>query len=250
MQKQPILNLPEKHLPIETLTKKELHDTAVKRVDLISKEFTNGFNFLSHYPRSVTFFGGTRFKETDQEYLKAESLAQRIASELKYTIFTGGGPGIMEAANKGAIEAREESVGITIELSRHQILNKYLTNHMSFHYFFSRKVCLAFSAEAYIFFPGGFGTLDEFFEIITLVQTKKIVRVPIILVGSEYWNALEYFMRKELLNRSTVDEEDLSLFTITDDEDQIVDIVRNSPVHVGIKFNHSDLEASGIVVEK
>ncbi len=249
MQKKTILNVPEKHLPIEPLTKKELHDTAVERVHLISKEFTNGFNFLSHYPKSVTIFGGTRFKETDYEYLKAHSVAKRIVDELNYTIFTGGGPGIMEAANKGAKEAGGESVGVTIELERHQVQNKYLTDYISFHYFFSRKVCLAFSAESYIFFPGGFGTLDEFFEIITLVQTKKIERVPIILVGSEYWNALDTFMRKELLNRSTVDEEDLSLFTITDDEDQIIEIIKNAPVHVGIRFTHRDLESSGIKIE-
>ncbi len=249
MNKKIILNVPEKHLPIEPLTKKELHDTAVERVHLISREFTDGFNFLSKYPKSVTIFGGTRFKETDPEYEKANSLAKKISSELKYTIFTGGGPGIMEAANRGAKDAGGGSIGVTIELERHQVRNQYLTDHISFHYFFSRKVCLAFSAEAYIFFPGGFGTLDEFFEIITLVQTKKIERVPIVLVGSEYWNALETFMRKELLNRSTVDEDDLNLFTITDDEDQIVEIIKNAPIHVGVRFTHKNLEKSGIVVE-
>lgn len=240
MSPKKIINTPPKEAPIEILTRQELHDTAVERVHLISTEFTNAFNFLRKYPKSVTFFGGTRFKEGDKEYAMARSLANRISSELNYSVFTGGGPGIMEAANRGAFEAGGESLGLTIELSNHQIKNEYLTDNLDFYYFFSRKVCMSFSAEAYIFCPGGFGTLDEFFEIVTLVQTKKIEKVPIILVGCDFWNPLDELMKKELLGRGTVDKEDLELYKILDDEDQIIEIIKNSPVRNGIKFSHKE----------
>ena len=232
------------------LTKRELHDTSVDRVSLIAKEFTDGFNFLRHYPKSVTIFGGSHFKETDIEYEKARSLATRVVKDLKYAVFTGGGPGIMEAANRGAYESGGDSLGLTIELARHQIQNDYLTKNIDFYYFFSRKVCLSFSAEAYIFFPGGYGTLDEFFEIVTLIQTKKIEKVPIILVGSYFWEPLDELMKKELLSRGTIDPEDILLYKITDDENEILDIIRNAPIHNGIKFDRYELEKHGIKVEK
>ena len=238
MTDKKIVNLPEKHLGIKPLTRQELHDTANERVHLIAKEFTDGFNFLRHYPKSVTFFGGTRFNESDDYYKKAMNLSRRIVSELGYSILTGGGPGVMEAANRAAFEANGESLGFTIELPQSQMKNPYLTEYLDFYYFFSRKVCLSFSAEAYIFFPGGFGTFDEFFEILTLVQTKKIEKVPIILFGSEFWNNFDVFVRKEMLERGTIDENDLSLYTITDSEDVVLDIIMSAPIRNGIKFNH------------
>ena len=192
-------NAESKPVRFKMLSRQELHDTAVERVHLITKEFKNGFEFLRDYPKSVTIFGGTHFDENSSYYAKARLLSKRIVNDLQYSIFTGGGPGIMEAANRGAFEVGGNSFGLTIELSHRQIQNKYLTRKLDFYYFFSRKVCLAFSAEAYIFFPGGFGTLDEFFEIITLVQTGKIEKIPIILVGSEFWSPLHDFMKKELL---------------------------------------------------
>ncbi len=248
MEKEKV-NLPLKHLKIKPLTKQEIHDTAVERVHLISKEFTDGFNFLRNYPRSVTIFGGNLIKEKDPYYTKARKLAERIVTELKYAIFTGGGPGIMEAANRGAFEAGGQSVGLNVELPHHQIQNPYLNQYLNFHYFFSRKVCLGFSAEAYVFFPGGFGTLDEFFELLTLVQTGKIEKVPIILVGSDFWNPLHELMKKELLSRELLDAEDLILYTITDVEDEILKIIRNTPVRNGIGFKHNDLEQHGIFIE-
>jgi len=116
-----------------------------------------------------------------------------VVKELSYPIFTGGGPGIMEGANRGALEAGGKSFGLTIELPHEQSTNPYLTKHLDFYYFFSRKVCMTFSAEAFIFFPGGVGTLDEFFEILTLVQTGKIEKLPIVLVGVEFWSKLDEF---------------------------------------------------------
>jgi uncharacterized protein (TIGR00730 family) len=232
------VNVPEKHLPIQPLSVRELHETATERVNLISKEFTDGFNFLERYPKSVTIFGGARIQPNEKYYKMARELGEKIATELNYAVFTGGGPGVMEAANRGAFEAGGQSLGLTIELAHHQIQNDYLTENIDFYYFFSRKVCMSFSAEAYIFFPGGYGTLDEFFEIITLVQTNKIERMPIILVGSDFWKPLDNLMRKEMLGRDTIDTEDLKLYTITDDLDEVIEIVKNAPVRNGIKFEY------------
>lgn len=239
MTEKKIINTPPKESPVEILTRQQLHDTAVERVHLISKEFTDAFNFLAKYPKSVTIFGGTRFGENAPEYQMARSVATRISKDLNYSIFTGGGPGVMEAANRGAFEAGGESLGLTIELSNHQIKNNFLTDNLDFYYFFSRKVCMSFSAEAYIFFPGGYGTLDEFFEIVTLVQTKKIEKVPIILVGSYFWKPLDEFLRQQLLGRNTIDAEDLDLYKILDDENEIIEIIKTSPVRNGIQFNHN-----------
>lgn len=239
MTEKKIINTPPKECPPQILTVKELHDTATERVHLIAEEFTDAFNFIEKYPKSVSIFGGTHFKENDPEYIKARGISSRIAKELDYSVITGGGPGIMEAANRGAFESGGTSLGLTIELSDHQVRNNYLTDNLDFYYFFSRKVGLSFSAEAYLFFPGGFGTLDEFFEIITLIQTKKIEKVPVILVGSDFWNPLHNLMQKELLGRGTVDLDDLALYTITDDENQIIDLIKNSPVRNGVQFNHN-----------
>jgi len=239
MTKKEIINTPPKQSPVEILTRQQLHDTAIERVHLIAKEFTDAFNFIKKYPKSVTIFGGTHFKEFDPEYAKARSIASRVSKDLNYSIITGGGPGIMEAANRGAFESGGASLGLTIELSNHQIKNDYLTDNLDFYYFFSRKVCMSFSAEAYLFFPGGFGTLDEFYEIVTLVQTKKIEKVPIILVGSGFWNPFDELMKKELLGRGTVDPEDLELYKILDNEDEIIELIKNSPVRNGIQFNHN-----------
>jgi len=218
------------------LTLLEMAFAAKKRVSLISKEFEAGFEFLMNYPKSVTIFGSTKVTPKDHFYKKAESLAARIVKELRYSIITGGGPGIMEAANKGAFEAGGQSLGLTIELPHGQTTNRYLTDKVGFHYFFSRKVCLSFCAEAYIFFPGGFGTMDEFTEILTLVQTGKILPVPIILFGIEHWTPLINFFNESLLSKNMIEKIDLSLFTLTDDEDKILEIIKNSPVQVGIDY--------------
>ncbi|MEI6843069.1 MAG: TIGR00730 family Rossman fold protein [bacterium] len=231
-----IVNLPAKHLNIKPLTREEMHNAAHERVALITKEFMDGFEFIRHYPKSVTFFGGARFTEDNPYYIKARSLSERIAKDLGYSVFTGGGPGIMEAANRGAFESGGQSLGLTIELPEEQATNPYLNRHLGFYYFFSRKVCMSFSAEAYIFLPGGFGTMDEFFEIITLIQTHKIERVPMILVGSDFWNKIDELFRAEFVSRKMVDADDLNLYTICDSEDEIIEIIKNSPVRNGLKF--------------
>ncbi len=222
------------------LTADDMKKEAEERVDLITKEFRDGFDFIMNHSASVTFFGSARFKEDNKYYKQARSLASRIVTENGHAILTGGGPGIMEAANRGAFESGGESLGLTIKLPHEQESNKYTTDSIDFYYFFSRKVCLSFSAEAYIFFPGGYGTMDEFFEIITLIQTHKIKPVPIFLVGSEYWKPLDEFIHKTLLEIKAICPEDPDLYTITDDEDSIIDVVKNTPVINGVRLKNEN----------
>ncbi len=218
---------------------------AVERVVEISKEFTDGFKFLEDYQQSVTFFGSRQVKEGEPMYEDARALSSRMVKELGYSVISGGGPGIMEAADRGAYEAGGNSLGLLIKLPDTQPTNAYLKKSISFYYFFVRKVCLAFGAEVFIFYPGGFGTLDELFEIITLIQTKKIAGVPLICVGSEYWNKLKSFMEAELLSRGMIDPEDLNLFTITDSHDEILELVRKSQsVSVETRDGISNMEES------
>lgn len=222
------------------VTLSEISEAAVKRVAVISQEFANGFEFIKNYPRSVTFFGSARIKENDPDYEKARNLAGKIVSELHYSVTTGGGPGVMEAANRGAFEAGGNSLGLTIELPKEQQTNQYLTDSEDFHYFFSRKVCLSFSAEAYIFFPGGFGTFDEFLEILTLIQTEKIPKAPIILVGRSFWAPLEEeVFKKVLLGNKMIEEKDLSLYTITDSDEEILEIIKKAPIRLGLKYDEN-----------
>lgn len=238
--------MPEKELElvktISTLSKAEMHKIAAERVAEIAREFTQGFEFLEDYPRSVTFFGSTRSKEGELYYEDARKLSNRIVKDLGYSVVSGGGPGIMEAADRGAYEADGNSIGLLIKLPNAQPTNSYIKKSVSFYYFFARKVCLAFGAEVFIFYPGGFGTLDEFFEIITLIQTRKIVDVPVICVGKEYWNKIKDLMQVDMLERGMIDPEDMNLFTITDDHDEIIEFIKKAPIREGIPLRSSELK--------
>ena len=225
-------NRPHKQILDEPLTLEKINADIHNRIDNINKEFTEGFNFIKTQSKSVTFFGSARTLETEQEYQDARELAKRISTELGYSVFTGGGPGIMEAANRGAFENSGKSFGLTIKLPAEQVTNPYLTDHINFNYFFSRKVCMSYSAEAYVYFPGGFGTFDELFEILTLVQTNKIERVPVILIGSEFWRPFDDFLRSTLLKEEKIKEEDLALYTITDNLDEALEIIKKAPVRI------------------
>lgn len=225
------VNIPEADVSRDPHTRKELV-RAVKndRASRIANEFDRGLQFIKKYPKSVSIYGSARFVANNTHYGNAYDLAFKL-SKLGYTIVTGGGPGIMEAANRGAKEAGGSSVGLNIELPGEQLLNPYVTDSLSFYYFFSRKTTLSFSAEAYIFYPGGFGTLDEFFEIVTLVQTRKIRVVPIILVGVDFWKPLQTFLEEQCLKRhGTVNRRELNLYIVTDNHDEILDIITNAPV--------------------
>ncbi|MEK7227451.1 MAG: TIGR00730 family Rossman fold protein [Patescibacteria group bacterium] len=213
-------------LMAKTLSRAEMHKVASERVAEIAREFTEGFEFLEDYPKSVTFFGSNQFKEDNPYYQSARTVSGRMVKELGYSVVSGGGPGIMEAADRGALEAGGNSLGLLIKLPHEQPVNPYITKSISFYYFFARKVCLAFGAEVFIFYPGGFGTMDEFFEILTLIQTRKILNVPLICVGSEYWNPLKELMRTNMLKRGAIKDGDLDLFVITDSHDEIIDIIK------------------------
>lgn len=221
---------PWKHRHMKTLTRAELDQEIRERVGRISKEFQEGFDLLRDNQKTVTFFGSARTAPQDPEARKAYSLAKRIVEDLGYSVVTGGGPGIMGAANCGAADWGGKSIGLSIRLPMEQQTNLCVTDDMAFDYFFSRKVCLSFAAEAYVYFPGGFGTLDELFEILTLVQTNKMEWVPVILVGKKYWTNLDKFIKKNLLKNGKINPEDVKLYTITDDEDEIIEIIKNAPV--------------------
>ena len=187
------------------------------RLTRITQEFANGFHFLKNYGKSATFFGSARCVAGDKNYEEARKLAFLLSKD-DFAIITGGGPGIMEAANRGATEAGGQSAGINIQLGHTENVNPYVKRSISFHYFFARKVMLAFASEVYIFFAGGFGTLDEFFEMITLVQTRKIDPIPIILVGKRYWSPLLKWIEKDVYEkRKNINKEDMKIYHLTKD---------------------------------
>ncbi len=197
----------------------------------ISREFRAGFEELKKYPKSITIFGSSRSTPASSHYRDAQELAYRVTKELGYTVITGGGPGIMAAANLGAKEAGGKSIGLTIRLPDEQHTNPYVTDSLNFKYFFARKTMLTFAAEAFVFFPGGYGTLDEFFSIVTLVQTRMIPRVPIILVGKDYWNAFKTFLTAHALEtHHAISQDDIDLFHITNSIEATIDIIKKAPV--------------------
>lgn len=200
------------------------HETEA-RVDRIEKEFKAGFKIVNKFHHTVTVFGSARFLEDNPHYIKARQTGQMLARE-GFTVVTGGGGGIMEAANRGAYEVGGKSIGFNIELPHEQQLNPYTTKSMPFRYFFARKVMLAYAASALICFPGGYGTFDELFEVVTLIQTGKMPPVPIVLVGSEFWNPVHEFIRHNMLKEfGVISHGDEELYTITDDIDKIKEIV-------------------------
>jgi uncharacterized protein (TIGR00730 family) len=196
------------------------------RVFRIMSEFVDGFEFLSRLERTVTFFGSARLTEEHPAYGAARELGARLTRE-GFTIVTGGGPGIMEAGNRGAAEAGGLSVGLNIELPLEQEFNPYVKQGLGFHYFMSRKFMLDYSALAYVFFPGGFGTLDELFTISTLIQTGKADRdVPVILIDTEFWTPLIEWSKTTLREHyRTISEEDLDLWQVTDDVELAVKVI-------------------------
>ena len=195
------------------------------RVFKIMAEFVDGFDILRNYGLAATFFGSVRTPAGNPYYEAAVGLGSKLAKS-GYAVITGGSAGIMEAGNKGAHDAGGSSVGLNIRLSADQSLNSFVTESFTFDHFFVRKVMLAFSSEVYVYFPGGFGTLDEFTEILTLVQTKKIKPVPIVLYGKDFWDPIVALFKDHLLGKfQTIDEADLSLFVIVDSVDEAYDYI-------------------------
>ena len=190
------------------------------RVFRIMSEFVEGFEVMAPVGRAVSIFGSARAKPDDKYYKAAEETARLLAKK-KFAVITGGGPGIMEAANKGAFEARGVSIGLNITLPQEQEANRYQNISLDFHYFYARKVMFVKYASAFVCFPGGYGTLDEFSETITLVQTLKVEAFPIILYGKEFWGGLYDWMKDKLLPRY-IDREDLDIFRIVDTPKEVV----------------------------
>lgn len=213
------------YTPKQHFTKKSLEQETQDRMTRIDTEMADGFKIINHYDKTVTIFGSARFVEGDKYYDLARATG-RVLAEAGYAVSTGGGGGIMEAGNRGAHEAGGDSLGFNIQLPFEQILNPYTTEAMPFRYFFARKVIMAFGAEAYVFFPGGFGTMDEFFEMLTLVQTQKTPQVPLILVGSDFWNGLDTFIKEQMLGPlETISEGDEQLYTITDNPEEVLRLI-------------------------
>ncbi|OGP64405.1 MAG: Rossman fold protein, TIGR00730 family [Deltaproteobacteria bacterium RBG_13_53_10] len=195
----------------------------------IIAEFVEGFEALAEIPPAVTIFGSSRAKPEDDVYRKAESIATRLA-ENGFAVITGGGPGVMEAANKGAALAGGQSIGLNIQLPFEQYSNPYSNLSLSFRYFFVRKVMFVKYAVAYIILPGGFGTLDELFESVTLIQTKKIKPFPVILVGTEYWKGLLDWVKGTVLKEGKISPDDLDILHITDDLDDIIKTIKKTVI--------------------
>ena len=194
------------------------------RVFRIMSEFVEGFDEMSHIGPAVTVFGSARTKPRDRYYKATVDLSRRLA-ENNFAVITGGGPGIMEAANKGATEGGGRSVGLNIKLPFEQCGNPYSNISVDFNYFFARKVCLAKYSTAFVYMPGGFGTMDEFFEVLTLVQTRKVPHFPLICFGRSYWNGLIKWANSTLKRGKYISPGDTDLITITDSPTKAMQII-------------------------
>lgn len=197
------------------------------RVFRIMSEFVNGFDVLAHIPPSIAIFGSARTRPENPYYAAATETA-RLLAEAGFGVITGGGPGIMEAANKGAQAGGNLSIGCNIELPFEQNSNKYLDISLDFRYFFVRKTLFVKYSCAFIIFPGGFGTMDELFEALTLIQTTKVSNFPVILYGSQYWNGLMQWLRETMLAVENISPKDLDLLRVSDDPKEICQLVCDS----------------------
>lgn len=209
----------------EIAKREELIKDAEDSLVGVVREFDRAFEILEKYPKTVSVFGSARLTEENPAYIDARKLAGILASH-GFAVVTGGGGGIMEAANRGAFEAGGGSIGLNIILPHEQKLNRYTTDSFAFEHFFARKVALTLQASAYVFFAGGYGTLDELFEIITLIQTGDIDRRPIILFGSEFWGPLLDFIKNTLRDKyQTISDNDDELFSVINDCEQIIPLL-------------------------
>ncbi len=208
---------------------KDIQSADVWSVFRILADFVKGFDELGELGPTVTIFGSARSKKDSEYYKQAQKLAS-ILAERGFNIMTGGGPGIMEAANKGAFKSSKkiESIGLNVDLPFEQIANSFTTKELSFDYFFSRKVMLVKYSMAYVMFPGGFGTLDELFESLTLVQTRKVTGVKIFLVGTDFYKPLLEFLETKVLAEDMITKDDIEIIRLTDDLECIADEIEDS----------------------
>jgi uncharacterized protein (TIGR00730 family) len=203
------------------------------RVFRIMSEFVQGFELLRDHGKAATFWGSARLTPDNKFYKAAEELAAKLAKK-DFSIISGGGPGIMEASNVGAFKVGGRSVGLNIKLPFEQKLNPYTNESLNFDFFFSRKVMMTFASEVYVYFPGGFGTLDEFFEIVTLIQTKKIEPIPVLLYGKEFWEPFIKVFKEDLLEKhGTISQEDLEIFHLVDSVDEAMKYITKEVKKIG-----------------
>lgn len=212
------------------MTTDEFLDMTEERMVQVNKELRLAFETIAKFPKSVTFYGSARLQPGTKYYEMARSLGSKCC-QAGFGVVTGGGPGIMQAGNQGTFEACGSGIGFNIVLPFEQTANQFVTHGVDFEYFFTRKFSMNFTGEAYLCFPGGYGTLDEFFEILTLVQTKKVQKVPIILVGSDFWGPIVDYCTNTLRDEfQTISPEDVELFRMMDDEDEIMEVLTNTPL--------------------
>ena len=227
-QATPLVGKPEQQYVIDALAGESW------RLFRIMGEFVQGFEEMSDVTKAVTIFGSARLRADNRYFAQAEALA-RLLAEDGYTVITGGGPGLMEAGNKGAYEAGGRSIGLNVDLPFEQAPNPYQTDEVKFRYFFVRKVMLVKYSSAFVVFPGGFGTIDELFEALTLIQTKKILPFPVYLVGRSYWQGLLDWLQGTLLEHGTIREQDLKLFKVVDETADI-------PAQIDAYYKEAELE--------
>lgn len=224
--------IPEVQLNRKHHVRQEIIDVLANEAPDMIQEIIDGLEAVADYEKTVTIFGSARTEPGTKYYELARQLAHDLGKQ-DYMVVTGGGPGIMQAGNQGSKEATGTSVGFNIELPFEQVINPYATHGVSFKYFFTRKLAMNFSGAAYVCFPGGFGTMDEFFQILTLVQTKKVQQIPIILFGSDFWQPIMDYSKNVLLDQfQTISPEDLNLFQIIDSVDECVEVIKNAPARV------------------
>jgi uncharacterized protein (TIGR00730 family) len=206
-------------------TIKKHTDADLWSVFRVMSEFVEGFDTLRYLHPAVSIFGSSNLAEDSKYYRLARDIGLRL-SDAGFAVITGGGPSVMEAANRGAFEGKSKSVGLNIEIPHEQIPNRYQDISLHFRYFFARKVMFVKYASAFVIMPGGFGTLDELFESLTLIQTKKIFHFPVVLVGSDFWGGLIDWIVSGPIRNGTLSEDDLTLFALTDDPDEVVRIIK------------------------
>ncbi len=200
---------------------------STRKLRTSDEEFEDAFKILKKYPKRVTFFGSARLSPRTKYYKMARELAAELADD-GFAIISGGGNGIMAASNRGAFDGLDASIGFNIKLPHEQTLNPYTTDNLQFNYFFTRKVMMTFYTHAIICFPGGFGTLDETFEVITLIQTGKMERIPVILVGKKYWKPIDKFIKSHLVKPGLISSGDERIYTVTEDFREIRKLINKS----------------------
>jgi len=224
---RPAQKLTQDEQLLETPKQDDFTHTDTWRVLRITGEFIEGFDNLASITRAVSVFGSARTPATDPQYKAAQETAALLA-RAGFGVITGGGPGIMEAANRGAFEAGGLSIGCNIELPFEQSSNDFLTRSLKFKYFFVRKTMFVKYSTAFVIFPGGFGTLDELYEALTLIQTRKIKNFPVVLFGSEYWGGMLNWLQEVMLKEGKINDTDVALLHLTDSPAEVVEIISSS----------------------